>query len=453
MNSRSLNLLVCALGVSMRRWKGRGESSQVKSEPGFDKPTLNRFLVAMELAKLLAILALIVFALRKKLSVGLTLFIAGLLAALLYQVPLQSVLDGYWELVKSERFLSLTAVIVLITILGSLLAELGFLHRLADACRHLPGGNRTAVAVLPFLVGLMPMPGGALLSAPLVGNVLKDERYSPEFRTVTNYWFRHMVEFFWPVYPGIILTEGITGMPMFKVALMQLPMTILMAAIGAFYFSRKISLDHENHVNAYAALKGIAGSLWPIAGAIAVYAIFKVNMAWAVLAAAVALILATRPSASVLWPSLKKGLSYKLVFLVFGILSFQTVLELSGAITQITSLAQQYHFPPALLIFLVCFAIGLLTGMVAAYVGMGYALLAGFLYQPVLQPGNIQLSYLAGYIGMLLAPTHLCLVLTNEYYKSNLMSVYRLFVIPLAILGVVGFLLSRSFWPGLFAIN
>lgn len=407
----------------------------------------------MELAKLLAILALIVFALRKKLSVGLTLFIAGLLAALLYQVPLQSVLDGYWELVKSERFLSLTAVIVLITILGSLLAELGFLHRLADACRHLPGGNRTAVAVLPFLVGLMPMPGGALLSAPLVGNVLKDERYSPEFRTVTNYWFRHMVEFFWPVYPGIILTEGITGMPMFKVALMQLPMTILMAAIGAFYFSRKISLDHENHVNAYAALKGIAGSLWPIAGAIAVYAIFKVNMAWAVLAAAVALILATRPSASVLWPSLKKGLSYKLVFLVFGILSFQTVLELSGAITQITSLAQQYHFPPALLIFLVCFAIGLLTGMVAAYVGMGYALLAGFLYQPVLQPGNIQLSYLAGYIGMLLAPTHLCLVLTNEYYKSNLMSVYRLFVIPLAILGVVGFLLSRSFWPGLFAIN
>lgn len=407
----------------------------------------------MELAKLLAILALIVFALRKKLSVGLTLFIAGLLAALLYQVPLQSVLDGYWELVKSERFLSLTAVIVLITILGSLLAELGFLHRLADACRHLPGGNRTAVAVLPFLVGLMPMPGGALLSAPLVGNVLKDQRYSPEFRTVTNYWFRHMVEFFWPVYPGIILTEGITGMPMFKVALMQLPMTILMAAIGAFYFSRKISLDHENHVNAFAALKGIAGSLWPIAGAIAVYAIFKVNMAWAVLAAAVALILATRPSASVLWPSLKKGLSYKLVFLVFGILSFQTVLELSGAITQITSLAQQYHFPPALLIFLVCFAIGLLTGMVAAYVGMGYALLAGFLYQPVLQPGNIQLAYLAGYIGMLLAPTHLCLVLTNEYFRSNLMSVYRLFVIPLAILGVVGFLLSRSFWPNLFAIN
>jgi integral membrane protein (TIGR00529 family) len=303
------------------------------------------------------------------------------------------------------------------------------------------------------LIGLMPMPGGALLSAPLVGNVLQEKRYSPEFKTVTNYWFRHMVEFFWPVYPGIILTEAITGMPMFQVAMMQLPMTIMMAVIGGLFYSRHIEIGTEHQVNSGLAVKGILSSLWPIAGAIAVYAVFKVNMAWAVLAAMLALIIATRPSAKILWPSLKHGLSYKLVFLVFGILSFQTVLELSGAISQITLLAQQYHFPPALLIFLICFIIGLLTGMVAAYVGMGYALLAGFLYQPVIIPGNIQLAYLAGYVGMLLAPTHLCLVLTNEYFKSNLMSVYKLVIVPLLILAVLGFLLSQSVWPTLFAIN
>ncbi len=407
----------------------------------------------MELAKLLVVLALIVFALRKKVSVGMTLFIAGLLAALLYQIPVQSLLDGYWELIKSERFISLTAVIILITTLGSILAELGFLHRLAEACSHLPGGNRTAVAILPFLIGLMPMPGGALLSAPLVGNVLNEPRYSPEFKAVTNYWFRHMVEFFWPVYPGIILTEAITGLPMLQVAIMQLPMTIMMAILGAIFFSRKIEIGPAGQVDIKVAIAGIASSLWPIAGAIAVYAIFKVNMAWAVLAGMLALILVTRPTKAQLWPSIKHGLSYKLVFMVFGILSFQTVLELSGAINQITYLAQQYHFPPAMLIFLICFSIGLLTGMVAAYVGMGYALLAGFLYMPTVNPGNIQLAYLAGYMGMLLAPTHLCLVLTNEYFKSNLMSVYRLFIIPLMLLGILGYLLSRSFWPNLFMIN
>lgn len=400
----------------------------------------------MELAKLLAVLALIVFALRKKVSVGPTLFVAGLLTAVLYQVAFSDLIDGYWSLVKSERFLSLTAVIVLITILGSLLKELGFLQRLADACRLLPGGNRTATAVLPFLIGLMPMPGGALLSAPLVENVLSDPRYSPEFKTAANYWFRHLVEFFWPVYPGIILTEAITGLPMLQVAILQLPLSIIMVILGTIFFARKIDLGPPHSTDMGRALTGILRSLWPIAGAIVIFALFKISMAWAVAAAALALILVTRPTREILGPSLRKGFSYKLVFLVFGILSFQTVLELSGAISRISLLAQQYSLPPEALIILVCFSIGLLTGMVAAYVGMGYVLLAGFLYQPAIDPGNIMLAYLSGYVGMLLAPTHLCLVLTNNYFKSNLMSVYRLIIIPLFILAVLGFFISQSFW-------
>lgn len=407
----------------------------------------------MELAKLLAVLALIVFALRKKVSVGPTLFVAGLLTAILYQVAFSDLLDGYWSLVKSERFLSLTAVIVLITILGSLLKELGFLQRLADACRLLPGGNRTATAVLPFLIGLMPMPGGALLSAPLVENVLSDPRYSPEFKTAANYWFRHLVEFFWPVYPGIILTEAITGLPMLQVAILQLPLSIIMVVLGAIFFSRRIDLGPPHPTNVRKAIAGILRSLWPIAGAIIFFALFRINMAWAVAAAALALILVTRPATSILIPSLRKGFSYKLVFLVFGILSFQTVLELSGAITRISLLAQQYSLPPEALIILVCFSIGLLTGMVAAYVGMGYVLLAGFLYQPAISPGNIMLAYLSGYVGMLLAPTHLCLVLTNNYFKSNLMSVYRLIILPLFILALLGFFISQSLWGDLFILK
>jgi hypothetical protein len=206
-------------------------------------------------------------------------------------------------------------------------------------------------------------------------------------------------------------------------------------------------------VNSGAALIGILRSLWPIGGAIAVFAIFKVNMAWAVTAATLALILATRPTSRILIQALRKGFSYKLIFLVFGILSFQTVLELSSAITRITQVAQQYNFPPEVLVILVCFSLGLLTGMVAAYVGMGYILLAGFLYQPSINPGNIMLAYLSGYVGMLLAPTHLCLVLTNNYFKSNLISVYKLIILPLTILAVLGYLISQSFWPTLFLVN
>jgi integral membrane protein (TIGR00529 family) len=404
----------------------------------------------MEIVKLAVVIAAIVLALRYKAPVGITLFAAGLLAAALYGIAVPSLLDGYWQLLKSARFLSLTGVIVLVTILGALLNELGHLDRLSNACRQLYGGTRTAVAVLPFLIGLMPMPGGALLSAPLVGTLLTDPKYSPEFKTGVNYWFRHLAEPFWPIYPGVILTEAVTGMPMSRVAMMQIPLSVFMVILGTIFLSRQIDRVPGAGADTGRATLDILKSLWPIIGAILLYGVFGVNLVFSIMIALATLVVISRPSKPVLWGSLKKGLSYRLTLVVFGIMSFQTVLELSGAINSVPAFANAMHFPPWALIILVCFTLGFLTGMVAAYIGMGYALLAGFMYQPTLVPGNILLGYLAGYLGMLLSPTHLCLVLSANHFGASLGKVYRVIAIPSLILAVSGFLLSRSGWGNLF---
>ncbi len=404
----------------------------------------------MESVKLLVVFILIVVALRRKLSVGPTLFLAGLFAALLYQVSVASLLEGYWNLIKSARFLSITGVILLVTTLGTLLKELGYLQRLADACTGLIGGKRTAAVIMPPLVGLMPMPGGALLSAPLVESVLDDPKYSAEFKTATNYWFRHIVEFSWPVYPGLILTEAVTGLPIGSVALLQFPLTVGMLIIGLFFFARQIDGNDSARHSLWTTAKGIAYTIWPIALAIAIYGVFRIDLSLAVLIAVIVLIAFVRPRKEILTLAVKHGLSFKLIFLTFGILSFQTVLELSGAINSIPRLSTQIGLPPELIIFLVCFSTGLLTGMVAAFVGLGYTLLAGFLYQPLISPGNILIAYLSGYLGMMLSPTHLCLILTTEYFEANLGLVYRRLAIPLALFVVFGGLLVASPWPRLF---
>lgn len=404
----------------------------------------------MDAVKLIVVFAIIVLALRKKLSVAVTLFGAGVITSLLYQVEPSALLAGYWDLLKSRRFLFLTSVIVLITTLGQLLKELRSLERLSEVCKGLYGGNKTAVAVLPPLIGLMPMPGGALLSAPLVGNVLSNSKYVPEFKTASNYWFRHIVEFFWPIYPGLILTEAITGLPIGSAALMQFPLAVAMTVIGLTFFIRKVDDHHSNQPHFWRPLGGILSAIWPIALAIAIYGILKVELAWAVLISLVVLVSIARPPRQSLVTALRKGLSYKLVFLIFGTLSFQTALELSGAIGSIPKLSLQFNLPPELLIFLVCFAAGILTGMVAAFVALSYTLLAGFLYQPEIVPSHILLAYLSGYLGMILSPTHLCLIFTNEYFGSDLLKVYRKLAIPAILLALLGLLLYLSPWANLF---
>ena len=402
----------------------------------------------MDTVRLLLVLVGIIIALRRKIPVGITLFAAGLLTALLYQVSLSQLWNGYLGLVTSIRFLSLTGVIVFVTVLGQLLKSLGYLEHLSTAFRGLWGGNRTAAMILPPIVGLMPMPGGALLSAPLVGQAMSDRKYSPEFKTATNYWFRHLVEFSWPVYPGLVLSEAITGVPIGRVALLQLPLSIAMMVIGYFFFARRIDSGSGERISLKRIAVGFLGTIWPIGTAILIYGVVRCDLSIAVLVSLILLIVVARPNRHILIDAIGAGFSYKLVLMVFGILSFQTVLELSGAINSIPALAATFYLPPPIIIFLVCFTVGLLTGMTSAFVGLGYTLLAGFIYQPTIHPGYMLLAYTSGYIGMILAPTHLCLILTNQYFQSDLAGVYKRIIPALATLAIVGGLLAISFWPG-----
>lgn len=404
----------------------------------------------MDALKLLVILAAIVLALRKRLSVGVTMLGAGLLGALLYWLPASDVARGYFDLVRSERFLSLTALVVAITILGNLLKELGYLSRLAAGARGLYGGSKTAVAIMPGLVGLMPMPGGSLLSAPLVNSVLDHPRYSPEMKCAANYWFRHLTEFSWPVYAGLILTEAITGLPIADVALLQLPLAALMFLLGLIFFVSRIKDGTTEAHHLWRPLVAIASSVWPVVLAIALYGILEVDLVISVAASLLLVMAISRPSRSIIWKSVKPGLSPELILLIFGVLSFQMVIEMSGGVEAVSKLATDYHLPVELVVFAVVFTVGLLTGMVSAYVGLGYALLAGLLYQPTLNPGLIMIAYLSGFIGMILSPAHLCLILTNQYFGSDLMKVYRELLPPLILLGLGGFLLYFLGWGNLF---
>jgi len=410
----------------------------------------NTIILPVEILKLIIVLAAIIIALRKRVSVGVSLFGAGLFTAILFQIPIRELTVLYWDLLGSKNFIFLTGLVIVVTILGTLLKELGHLNRLASSCRGLYGGSRTAVVSMPPLVGLMPMPGGSLLSAPLVESVLKDEKYKPEFKCAANYWFRHMVEFSWPVYAGLILTEAITGLPIGKVSLLQLPLTLSALVIGFFFFARKIEQKEMTGGQLIKPVIGILGTVWPVLLAIVLHAGFKLNLTLGVIISLVLLILIAKPKKTALLKGLKEGFSLKLVFLIYGILSFQAVLEKSGGIESIPKLASSYNLPPELMIFLVCFATGVLTGMVSAYVGLGYTLLAGLLYQPEINPGYIMIAYFSGFMGMILSPSHLCLVLTCNYFKADMTRIFRILIPPIFVLGLIGLLIYISGYPELF---
>jgi integral membrane protein (TIGR00529 family) len=404
------------------------------------------YLGAMAILKLLLVLAFIVLGIKRKIFVGYVLIAAGIITPLIFGFGIKDVSLGIWGTFSSFDFWRLFGALVIITFLGNLLKEIGALDNLTDAAQDLAGGKRTAVAVLPAAVGLMPMPGGALLSAPLVGEVLKTDGKQPRFLAASNYWFRHIMEFFWPLYPGIILGAGIAGISVQTFSLLGIVMTLIMIVIGYFFFLRRIT-NHSQTSHSMQALWRICLAIWPLFLTVILALALEVDIVVALLIAVAVTIITNRSSWPRLWPVVKSSVTFRLFFMVFGILVFKDLLELSGAVGDIPAEVARLGIPPAMVIFTVSFLAGLLTGMVAAIVGLSFTILSGFLYYPDIHLGNIFFAYLSGYYGMMLSPTHFCLLLTTEHFKADLSHVYRTYALPLTILFVCGLALYLTGYP------
>jgi len=401
----------------------------------------------IEVVKLIVVFGGIVIGLRKNLFVGYTLFLASLMVAILFNLSFYEILDNYKEVLISHRFLNLLGIIFLITFLGKISKEIGCLDKMVSASSDLKGGARTAAAAMPLLVGMMPMPGGALLSAPLVGKVLPREKYSAEFATAVNYWSRHVIEFFWPIYPGVILAAGLTSLPVETISFMMFPMTPFMITIGYIFLIKKIENPNNGQGRIFRPFLKILSALWPIVLAVFLYAVLPIGLLLSVAMSILMLLIIEKPPLSKSIPVAKEVFSVRLFMLVFGIISFQQMLEVTNAVNSINMLSSNYGFPEALIIILVAFSSGMLTGILVAMIGLSFPILSGYLYQPDLNLNNIFLAFVAGYVGMIFSPTHFCLILTTEFFNANLGKVYRIFSIPLILLFLAGFLLFILGYP------
>lgn len=89
----------------------------------------------------------------------------------------------------------------------------------------------------------------------------------------------------------------------------------------------------------------------------------------------------------------------------------------------------------------------LLLILAAIIVALGFVVLSGFLYQPDINLSNIFLAYFSGYLGVILSPAHFCLVLSSEYFKTDLAKVYLKFSTPITIIAIFGFCLYFLNYP------
>jgi len=334
---------------------------------------------------------------------------------------------------------NLVTGLVLIMVMENIIRKKGVLKRMMEAVVNVTRDRRIAMAVLPGVIGLLPSAGGAAFSAPMVQEAAADVEMKPEQKAFINYWFRHIWECISPLYPGVVLAAAVTRMPVNRLLLSQLPLPIAVIGVGAILGFRGMKGQDVAGKRDKNEIKALFVTLLPITVSIILVVAFKMPLAPAMISIVIALFAFFRYSTKEVLTTLREGISMNVMLMVIGIMVFKGMLDATGAIEALPVFFRQSGLPTGLVFFILPFIVGLLTGLTVAFVGITFPIITAMMGgSPDL--GVITFAFASGFAGMMLSPTHLCLLLTIRYFNADMAGTYRLMYLPVFLVFTAGLL-------------
>jgi len=376
----------------------------------------------IQLVGLIVAFTLVVALISKRLNAALSILIGAMAVAISYGASVQDFILLSIQALQDPQTASLTLQVTVIGILGYCMKETKLIDDLIAGLRTILA-TKTLVAVIPAIVGLMPMPGGALLSAPLIDQEADKLKLTPERKVTVNITFRHIWFYVFPLSSTLILAAGLAGIGLYQLILIQIPSFVLSIALGYLLFIRQ--LDSDRNPKAQRNYKVVIEGLAPILIAVAL------NLVGLQLAISVGLgvfssllMKRTRPlrAMKLLWEGVPWGPALSIV----GVMIFRRVIEESKAIPLLFDILKEARIPLVIFASFFPLLIGAVSGLAIAGAGISIPFVLPLFGTSA--PALVSIIVLSTYAGYYVSPLHLCLVLSNQYYKARIQHVYRLWV-------------------------
>ena len=398
------------------------------------------------LGTIFAALLVLVGLLRVKVKIGAAMVTAALVLAVLLGVTPTAMwrrLAAEWQAGPLTRttpylFVSLSALLLLVNVVGEAMSQIGISARLVPAMQGLFRSRRVALAAIPLMMGMLPTPGGIMLSAPMVRQA--GDRIGVERSRVAaiNFFFRHQWEPVWPLFPAVPLIQSMLGISAAHLVVYHLPLTVA-GILGGVVFLLLIGIpprrpEHEHaRRSAGAHARDFVHAFWPIVFTAVLYVGLNVPPAIGVFLAIIGMLLLHRVDVRRWGGIFKAAKEPDMVLLLAGALWFKLNLEASGAVGNVVDFFGQMQVPPLLVVFLLPFLVSASTGVTTGTVAITYP----FLLEYVKSGSNVNLPVetlaFAGLVfGLALSPIHLCLALSASYFQTSLPKII-LKVLPAAL--------------------
>ena len=369
---------------------------------------------------------LLLFVSRRNLALGMA--IAGAVLAAFTLSP-ASFGDALWRTISDPSVLLLALVVGLIPLIGGAMETSGEMGRLVSNLRI---GMRPFLAFAPALLGMLPMPGGALLSAPMIERGAGHT--APDIKAAANVWFRHALLLVYPLGPALIASSKIAGLEVYAVIPYLVPAFLLTIGVGYVFLLRRVG-GRLSYVGSFS----IVGLLVPLAIILTAplldlvlnrtvdLPVAEIGTTVGVTVSLVAAVTVRPLRFKHLRAIALRMTPWKYSLIVLAMFAFLNVFTSSGVPERIAAMA----LPPVVLCVVIGAVLGLITGRIQVPMSIVlpiYASTYGAMSAPV-----FALTYFAVFLGYILTPTHPCISVSVEYFKTSLGPFLGRLIAPAAI--------------------
>ena len=377
-----------------------------------------------DLFKISLIFFLMLGLLRKNIGIGYVMLISSGALFLLYRMILPDIIIVARKVAFSSITVKLLLSLSLIRIFELVLREEKILIAMMNAIKSSFRSRKSVIISMPLLIGMLPSLGGAYFSAPMVEEATNDTGMSQEEKAFINYWFRHPWELILPLYPGIVFASAVSHIPLSRLAITNAVCVVTLVATGFIYGMRGVghSLRNRNELVFRDSIRSWINFL-PILVVMILVIIAGIELHYALLLVLIPIFILYGYSSQRIFAAVRYGFSWDVIVMIAGIVFFKETMEASGSVKNLGRFCIEHGIPLVPIFCLLPLLAGLLTGHTVGFVGSTFPLLVSIGGQA--PPSLVSLAFASGFIGVLLSPVHLCLILTREYFMADLSGIYR----------------------------
>jgi len=362
----------------------------------------------------------------KRVNLGITLSAAALLLAFLV-LDLPQIRMVIYQTTTSPLTISLVAASFAVMLLSLLYKETKMINMLNESLSKIINNPKLLVSILPAVIGLLPVGGGALMSAPLVEAETEKLGLKEDKKTYVNLWFRHTIFPVYPISPLLILTATLTGITLTSIILRQVPIVISMVIIGYLIGLRKTAKTKENiRPNRGSELKRLGITFSPILATIITVVALGVDVSIGAFIGVAVLLIIARPDLQTFLKPFKNWAIWGITLAAYGAFLLRNVAEAIGISQVFGSLVTNGNIDVLPLLIIIPAFLSTITGSPQGGIAITVSILTGIVS---FTAKSAALLYISSYLGYVVAPTHLCLVLTAEYFRCPLGKLYK-YLIP-----------------------